>query len=331
MRKCGRWGLAGAACAIGAVMAVAPGTAHALSCATNYLRVPLAGQDNVPIDTLLWGYSLGNTRLLGPSGEVVPLVERALIVAWYGASRGTVPILVPESDLQPDARYKIEVDWKGDYPLERSEFVTGPGPASAPPAPPALVGAEAQIGTFWASSALARWQNLQFQGVSERGQILIGDPGLGELGSITSIEGLLVDGPPSAETVAEAPVVQWVSVGDALSVGFTDCALWPDGAPDTLPARFGALDLAGNFSGWVDVPLELPSAAEAQAAADAQAAVNAADAREAESIAAANRAKIAAHSQGNGCAMAPAPGRGCGAFAALGLALGLVAVCRARR
>ncbi|HTV18948.1 MAG TPA: hypothetical protein VMG12_09765, partial [Polyangiaceae bacterium] len=35
---------------------------------------------------------------------------------------------------------------------------------------------------------------------------------------------------------------------------------------DTASGRFGVLDLAGNFSGWVSVPLELPSLAEVDAA-----------------------------------------------------------------
>lgn len=49
-----------------------------------------------------------------------------------------------------------------------------------------------------------------------------------------------------------------------------DCGVWPPYASDSELGRFGVLDLAGNFSGWASVPLELPSLADAQAAAVAE-------------------------------------------------------------
>jgi MYXO-CTERM domain-containing protein len=310
--------------AFAAVIAVAPGTARALTCGINTVSTfPLNHQD-VPTNTLLWGYSAGRTRLLGPSGEVVPTEERALVIGGYQSTRWTIPVLVPGSVLQPNARYTIEIDAEGDPSITRLEFLTGNGPASAAPRLPELVATQPHVGTFWASFTPARWLDLQFQNIASDGLILIGDPGASEndpLSSVTSLEDILIDGPPSAEAIAQAPMVQWIADYDYLSVGITDCALWPDGAPDTLTTRFATLDVAGNFSGWTDIPIELPSAAEAQAVADEQAQLNAQVAAEDARIRAENLAKLEAASQGGGCAVSASRASGSSGLVALALVL----------
>jgi hypothetical protein len=327
-------------CAIGAIIGVAPGTAHAVSCITNELRVPAPGQVNVPTDTLLWGYPGSATRLLGPAGEVIPMEEaRKLLVAAPGSLLQYNSILVPKSNLEPEARYTIEVNWYAswfpEYPPEFIEFSTGPGPAGSPPSQPMLVSSEeGGIGTHHNSCIPARWSYLEFLGIAERGLILLGYAGEGErerVSTITSVRDLLVESPPSAEGIDDGPVAQWVSQGDWVIAGPSDCSTWPDGAPDSLTARFGAFDLAGNFSGWVDVPVALPSEAEAQAAADALCAEANAAAVEADRVAAANLARLAEASQDKGCAVAPGPVRGARGFAAFALALGLAGVARRAR
>lgn len=316
--------------AFAGLIAVAPGTAHALTCGTNTVNAYPLGQEDVPTNTLLWGYSAATARLLGPAGEAIPMEERALVIGGYLGTRWTVSVLVPDSILQPNARYTVEIESGNDEPLTRHEFVTAAGPASTTPAVPTLVSTEPHVGTFWSSLTPARWTELQFQDIRREGLIVIGiaDAAEGDAhASLATLEDILIDGPPSAEAIAQAPLVQWISDGDFLSVGITDCVLWPDGAPDTLTSRFGTLDLAGNFSGWVDVPLELPSAAEAQAVADERAESYAQAAAEDARIRAENLAKLDAASHSSGCALRGGHTQAPGAIAALAL----VVIGRARR
>ena len=316
--------------AFAGVMAVAPSTAHALTCGTNMVSSYPLGQEDVPTNTLLWSYSAATTRLLGPSGEVVPTEERALVIGGYLSMRWTIPVLVPASVLQPNTRYTIEVDSGTDDPPTPIEFVTRDGPASSPPELPALSSTESHVGTFWASTTPARWTDLQFRDITSEGLIVIGIPDGAQgdaLGTVASLDDLLIDGPPSDEAIAQAPLVQWISDNDYLGVGITDCALWPDGAPDTLTGRFATLDLAGNFSGWADVPLQLPPAAEAQAFADHQAELNAQAAAEDARIRTENLAKLEAASQSSGCALRRSSTQNPAALAALALVL----IARARR
>jgi hypothetical protein len=106
-------------------------------------------------------------------------------------------------------------------------------------------------------------------------------------------------------------------------------AIWPEGAPDALNGRFGSVDLAGNFSGWADVPLEIPSQAEAQAAVADELAEQAEAEAEAERVAAANRAMLAERPSTGACAAAPVrAGRASGLAS---LALVLAAALRRRR
>ena len=162
-----------------------------------------------------------------------------------------------------------------------------------PPAPRTLLSSERQIG-----SSGDRWVDLYFQGVPERGLILFGisrDPALGSPSEPTSVENFFVDDPTlPLEEIQEGPTVEWTADDEQwVSAGIGLCRLWPNGAPDILNARFAALDIAGNFSGWAEVPLEIPSAAEAQVVADAERAAWAEEAAEADRVAAANLAMLA--------------------------------------
>jgi hypothetical protein len=309
---------------------VAPDTARALSCITNTVNAYPLGQEDVPTNTLIWGYSAATARLLGPAGEAIPTKERAIVTAGTLGTRWPVSVLVPDSILQPNARYAIEIDSGNEAPRTRHEFVTADGPASTTPALPTLVSTQSHVGTFWASTMPARWTDLQFQDIRSQGLIVIGITNVAEsdaLASIDTLEDILIDGPPSPEAIAQAPLVQWISDSDDFGVGITDCALWPDGAPDTLTGRFAAVDLAGNFSGWVDIPLELPAAAEAQAFADETAENEARAAAEAERIRAENLARLNASSQSSGCSLHLGHTQAPGAIAALALVL----IGRARR
>jgi hypothetical protein len=245
-----------------------PRTADALSCASNWIRAPENGAVGVPTNTLLWSYGrFGGTsraRLIGPAGEV-PTEERFLPVAIDGYGQGTnFPVLAPLLELEPNTRYSIEVS-SGDGSIERNWFQTGGGPSVVAPPLPVLVSSEPGFGQGW--SGLNRWNALEFAHAG----ILMGDNGA--LGDVTSADDVLLDedaGFVAIEVEASTPVVRWLTTLPELYVGVGDCLIWPEGAEDRQDARFGVLDLAGNFSGWLAEELLLPSAQQARGTLDAE-------------------------------------------------------------
>ena len=92
------------------------------------------------------------------------------------------------------------------------------------------------------------------------GGILIGESG-GALDDVASLDDLLASpdaGFVSVDASPTSPIVRWATTDSVLSVGLGDCVVWPS-SEAAATARFGVLDLAGNFSGWGEpVDLELP-------------------------------------------------------------------------
>jgi hypothetical protein len=246
--------------------------ANALSCAANWLQAPMDGATDVPTNTRLWGYALRDgdgLRLVGPEGPVA-LEQRYIPVAQWANTGGHLSVLVPVRELEPNTEYTIELGRAGDFP--RYEFVTGAGPAEQVLPPLALVSTEARAADGF--GGITRYRELQFS----HGSILIGDvdAALGPLASVADIEvtePAVLAPPPS--------FASWATAGTHLAVGVGDCFVWPDADVERVRARFGAFDLAGNFSGWLDVPaLDIPAPDElddlleesrAQAEADARA------------------------------------------------------------
>lgn len=256
--------LAGFASSLICAMALVSGRASALTCATNWVQAPADGTTDVPTNARLWGYgfhtALG-TRLLGPDGAVA-------LSKSYLPTGGSqyLPVLTPERELDPNARYRIEVDYSdpsasGGVSGEFTEFFTGAGPAEQGPAPLELLSNEP--GTGSGLFGISRWRELEFS----HGPLLIGDADAA-LGDARSIDDVAV----ASESVdfsapdSGLPAALWFGTGPRIYAGIADCMAWPSYEVERVAARFGAFDLAGNFSGWLDVPLELPSVAEAEAA-----------------------------------------------------------------
>lgn len=235
---------------IACLTALVPGTARALTCATNWVRAPEDGAVGVPTNTLLWGFdfsyassSVLSTRLLGPSGPV-QLEQRYLPVYVSGEQKSQIPVLVPATELAPNTRYSIEGR------DSRSSFVTASGAAEQAPALPELLSSAPAV------SEVSRGRRLEF---SHAG-ILIGDASEA-LGAVTSLSDLLLQAPDLPDGGAgtfldlpDAPAARWLTTDATLTVGAGGCTVWPDYDLERVPARFGAFDLAGNFSGWLDVP-----------------------------------------------------------------------------
>lgn len=237
-----------------AAVALQPGLAHASTCISNIVGLPSNGDTGVPTDALLWGWGYSSARLLGPEGEVVPTSVRGLPVAQLGGVTWDHPVLVPSQALAPNTRYTIESDEGGDI-----TFTTGSGPVSVPVPLPVLISAEPEAGAGFGGAWRSAGLEFQHQG------ILIGD--VGGTPSFTSAEDLFVDEQSLASEAAVSHGLQWITARSSPPAGSGDCLIWPEGASDDASARFGVLDLAGNFSGWVDVDVQLPMKAEAEAAA----------------------------------------------------------------
>jgi hypothetical protein len=319
--------------------AAAPGTARALSCATNWVQAPRDGERDVPTNTRIWAHGrfggASPARLIGPAGEVA--VDEHFMPVAIGPGQGTnYPVLVPRAELEPDTRYAIEITYDRDEPdadvTERVWFTTGSGPTTAAPAAPALVSIEpGATDSSWGGGS-QRWLSLGF---APHAGLLIADTA-GALGSVSSADDLFVAGGSfeAVEVSATAPVIRWFSADEVVAVGQGDCLIWPENGIEQQSARFGVLDLAGNFSGWTAAELELPSSEEARAIITAQEAAEQAD----EDEVARERARIESDRDmfdnhqcsvgpGSGASASPGAGRHVAGWT---LALG-AALLRARR
>jgi hypothetical protein len=314
-----------AAGALGCAMAVAPGTSHALSCATNWAQVPRDGDRDVPTNTLIWSHGrfggASAARLIGPSGEV-GVDERFMPVAIYPGEGTNYPVLVPRAELEPNTRYAIEITYDYDEPTpdvtERVGFTTGSGPATVAPPVPSLVSIEEDAGTGWLGGN-QRWLNLDF---APHGGILVADTAAA-LGSVASVNDLFVEG-GSFDSVTLEPTtraIRWFSSDDDVAVGIGDCLVWPEGA-ERQSARFGVLDLAGNFSGWMTTELELPSPAEAQQIMAAKLADDEAHADEVAELREVKDSESSGMFENHNCSLAHPSGRAAGHVAWLTAALG---------
>jgi hypothetical protein len=241
---------------------VSPSLAHALTCGTNLALAPVEGDVGVPTDALLWGYGgSSSTRLLGPGGEVVPTDDRAVPIAVPPVGYYAMGVLAPLEPLTPNTSYTVEVDHNAgseDAPpfIELVHFTTGAGPTSAPPPVPVLVDSLSHAGAGFYQVTRAVELKFEHQG------ILIGDTG--GLGAVSSVEDLFYPGTIPTED-DDTRRIEWATTTGFVWVGKGDCSIWPEGASDRENARFGVLDIAGNFSGWMETEIELPSEAEAQA------------------------------------------------------------------
>jgi hypothetical protein len=251
------------------------GTAQALSCAVFWSEAPVEGAQGVPTNTLIWGYGRSaenHMQLVGPQGSV-PLRELFLPVVAYSTVTH-YPVLEPLEDLEPGASYWLEWSYPGVEPgeLSRVSFTTGAGPWTMPPPVPELIATEADVGSTWFGS-VSRAVQLDF----EHQGFLVGDAD-GALGDVSSLADLLLtadeigDDPYAEQPLNEASrAASVLTTAQSVWMGFGDCLSWPLSGHDQHQARFGSLDLAGNFSGFLPpTEVALVPQAEAQALVDRQ-------------------------------------------------------------
>lgn len=239
---------------------VVPKVAHALSCANDYVRFPQEGQQDVPTNTLLWGYfdapDFRDVRLMGPDGEI------SLQAGHLELHNNELEVLLPAEELLPNTEYRLDLSYvDAGQTVEEApvRFVTGSGPTLDRPVRPELLSQESGSGAGWLGSP-NRWVRLQFEAQG----IVVGASGAQD-NLATSVRQMLklVDAPEAPEVVVSS---LWISEGGNMSVGQGDCVTWPGGGGDVAELTFGSFDLAGNFSGWTDplLSVQLPSVQEAE-------------------------------------------------------------------
>lgn len=205
--------------------------AEAKSCAgPPAVLAPAWGTRDVPTNTRFWialqaawesDASLDGleTVLIGSDGMEVELVETRL-----GLYERELSVLTPAQELLPSSSYQL---WVCDGPVcstQVTEITTGTGPDTEPPPPPAE--RERDHGV----KVVSLW--VDFEG------ILLVDLGGGQLDPAT-LTGSVHD----VTAAHDEPV----------SLGRGGCVdSWPGSIRDDRPLRYGALDLAGNFSGWTE-------------------------------------------------------------------------------
>jgi hypothetical protein len=210
-----------------------PGLAIACECAVPFLggdeMAPADGARDVPTNTRVWFvWQVDGTVFVVGGGERV--MGEVTKLTWRG---GEVQVFTPGRELQPRTAYQLGFEdgaQDGVFPMT---FVTADGPDREPPTIRALPTG----GTLDedAGSAACGPTRLASFGLEGDGLVVVLD---------VAGEAALGDDPVGS--------VSGVFTGDSAYVGSSVCSRnWPDArAGGSTQVRFGAFDLAGNFSGW---------------------------------------------------------------------------------
>jgi MYXO-CTERM domain-containing protein len=231
----------------------APTTARACSCFQPKVTAPANGAVDVPPNTKLWyvadGISSGQAlfTLTGPQGEI-PL--SAVELGDLGYLRGFV--LTPERELNPGA-YRLALCQAAKPCSELTAFTVAQGRADEPRIPVERGGR-------------SEWYRKGDPGSScgpdpSRFAILDFDwEGLLLLADVAEANPYPAD---PARLFYHAFTATEIERGGGVWVGAGACTpYWPrsaEGIADSAPVRFGAVNLAGEFSGWSEpVTVQLP-------------------------------------------------------------------------
>lgn len=228
-----------------------PRQAWACSCAFDdtQMLAPADGETDVPTNARVWigaglywgerGDSEYRLQLLDEDGTPVDVVITEL--AGY---IDMIAVLTPAAPLSPGMVYEIEVD--GEETL--GTFEVGSDSDSDAPAVPAELDRE--------SSSSARHPNMMSScGPTDVVSLTLEDTGLVYVANIEGVDGMDTDG-----LTGEASEL---SPSPELYIGSAGCTWsWPDAEPHaSTTVRWGAFDIAGNFSGWSDpATVSIPAA-----------------------------------------------------------------------
>ena len=215
-------------------------SADACSCAwleTDFLA-PVNGATDVPTNARVW---IGSGLYWGEPGDAEFRIELldgdgvpvAVSVTDLMGYNDLISVLTPSVPLQAGETYRIRVD--GDETL--GTFTVGSGEDTSPP--------EVPVEEDRTSSADARIPNMMSScGYSDVVTLTLGNAGLVQVANI--------EGADALDTDALEGESSDLSVDGQLRIGSAGCTWsWPDAEPGaSTTVRWGAYDIAGNFSGW---------------------------------------------------------------------------------
>lgn len=219
-----RFGLAVAVAVVVMVWA-APAVARDCRCSRELAVVwPQNGASKVPINARVW---VGSSISLGSPQLRVVGEERGIAVSTsiIGANRGVIAVFTPHQPLAPNTTYEV-VDCSDGECVIRTRFTTGAAMDHDPPPLPVEVGRDGgACGTAHWASVDVESEGLVIMQIEERPF----DP--------AAISGIVAFAGFPGEIV--------VGVGECLSG-------WQLKSRESAEVRYGAFDVAGNFSGWTE-------------------------------------------------------------------------------
>jgi MYXO-CTERM domain-containing protein len=219
--------------------------ARACSCAEMKLIAPASGERDVPPDTKLWYVDEYHRkpgllfRLTGPEGEV-PLQTIPLGSGSYVSGH----LSTPEAELTPGATYRFAVCPTQLSCTDLSVFTVGDRRAEKPRLPVETgERSEYYSGADYGSSCGDKPERFAILTFDWEGLLLVVD--------VASQNPYPAD---PAAVLHQATTAEEIRRMGGVRIGAGACANnWVRGladAPDTAPVRFGAVNLAGQFSDW---------------------------------------------------------------------------------
>jgi hypothetical protein len=217
------------ATAVATVVATVPGRARASSCEFPIYPVvaPVSGAQGVATNTRIWvshdDWDVeAELVLVGPDSVEVALTRQAVEFAPSGWVGTDLTVWTPGEALAPDTDYSVWACDGAECTTLVTEFRTGAGPATAAPAVPELLAADATRSCGTRAVELS-----------------------------ASFSGILVVDFVDGTLDPEAFTGSGVHVSQAQQNTFA----WPD-VGDHTSLRIGAYGLDGSFSGWSE-PISL--------------------------------------------------------------------------
>ncbi len=217
------------------LVALAPAAARACSCAFGIdLRWPEDGEIDVPINARVWvsdAFEELDDVQLRVAGETDAV---AMTKATIATSFGDVAVLTPTSPLAPGTAYEVVACNTLDCDHTITRFTTGADADEVAPAVPEETDRDGGAGGgAFDSCGKRRWVDVELDA-----------------------EGLVVMevGAESFDPAALVGPVTFIGLEHDIKVGRGGCLNgWPGDAGRDSTVRYGAFDVAGNFSGWTEV------------------------------------------------------------------------------
>jgi hypothetical protein len=217
----------------------------------NVFFLPALDATDVPTNTLIWlasansveGYFNSAELRLAHDHSEVPVTRLTI-----ETGRATVTVLQPEQYLLPIERYEVCRVNEGQYTFTLTAFTTGTDVDNTPPDRPIEVGRTSDSWNTCLDRCDGKGSSVVIDLISEG--IVVADVAL--MQSLTSES-------RRRSTTQPSGFVTYATADGVVRLGHGRASPWPGADGETLPIRYAAFDLAGNFSGWTEpVDVRMP-------------------------------------------------------------------------